>query len=256
MKFRTFLLLWLAAASSYHVAAEVRDTSPFVVEETFTHDLHGRAITMERVANPGLPDPPSRVRAEDADAERAMEALTRSPEWRDAVARHRGATLTFVSALVVADGASFIRWFHEGEEFQAWSNVDFHHLIGLTAIEKDGRRHSMILAVSDLRPHAQRSLLWPGVPPEFGVDYPAFLLVKGDPGHAEGLEPMIGLHDHYEENLQEILVAHERRVRVFADREAAREDAASRPQETVIRFWPRNGSRYLDADAKAEEGAR
>lgn len=170
---------------------------------------------MQRVANPGLPDPPA---PPPPKTKEELEALRASPEWQELIAKHKETKLILLSATVVDGEATFLRWWHGGEEFQAWSNVNFHHLSGFAEFENEKTRYAFIMAVGDVRSDGDRRLAWPGTPPELGVDYPAFTLVKGDAGDSEGLRMMQSMHDLYENERETLVAAHDARLRARAGR--------------------------------------
>ena len=109
-----------------------------------------------------------------------MEALRASPEWQERIANYKPTKLILLSATVVDDKMTFVRWCHESEEFQAGSNVKFSHLSGFAEFESGKARYGFIMALGDISTDRERKFEWLGKSPEPGVDYPAFPLVKGD----------------------------------------------------------------------------
>lgn len=231
--------------------APPKELPSFRVQSTTVRQLEDRKIVMQRVSDSGLPDPPP---PPPSATKEQLEALRASPEWQERIAEHKESKLILLSASVVDGKATFVRWYHEGEEFQAWSNVNFNHLSGFAEFESNRTRYSFIMAVGDISTAKGRKSEWPGKPPELGVNYPAFTLVKGDESKGDVLAMMIALHDLYENEQDKLVAAHEGRLRASAEREAWLRANPPQPQDTVIQFWPRKGSRYLENTQR--EGAR
>jgi len=229
--------------------APPKDLPAFTVRSTIVRQLEDRKIIMQRVNDPQLPDPPP---PPPSATKEELEALRASPEWQERIANYKPTKLILLSATVVDGKATFVRWYHEGEEFQAWSNVDFNHLSGFAEFESDNTRYGFIMAVGDISTDKERKFEWPGKPPELGVDYPAFTLVKGDESKGDAVAMMIALHDLYENEQEKLVAAHEGRLRARAEREAWLRANPPQPQDTVIQFWPRKGSRYLENNTNVE----
>jgi hypothetical protein len=232
--------------------APPKELPAFTVRSTTVRQLQDRKIIMQRISDPGLPDPPP---PPPPATKEVLEALRASPEWQKRIADHKESKLILLSASVVDGKATFVRWYHDGEEFQAWSNVNFNHLSGFAEFESGRKRYHFIMAVGDISTAKGSKSEWPGKPPELGVDYPAFTLIKGDKSMGDALAMMIALHDLYENEQDKLVNAHKSRLRASTEREAWLRANPPQPQDTVIQFWPRKGSRYLENNTQ-KEGAR
>lgn len=244
-------LVGLVADGTPAEPAPPKELPAFTVRSTIVRQLEDRKIIMQRVADPQLPDPPP---PPSPATKEELEALRASPEWQERIANHKETKLILLSASVVNGKATFVRWYHEGEEYQAWSNVNFNHLSGFAEFESDRTRYAFIMAVGDITTGKERKLEWPGKPTELGVDYPAFTLVKGDESKGDALAMMIALHDLYENEQDKLVAAHEGRLRAGAERDAWLRANPPQPQDTVIQFWPRKGSRYMQQNTNGEGG--
>lgn len=233
--------------------APQKELPAFTVQSTIVRQLDNRKIIMQRVANPGLPDPPP---PPPPATKEELEALRASLEWQERIANYKPTKLILLSATVVDGKATFVRWYHEGEEFQAWSNVNFNHLSGFAEFESDNVRYGFIMAVGDISTNKERKFEWPGTPPELGVDYPAFSLVKGDESAGDAIVMMIALHDLYENEQEKLVAAHEGRLRARAEREAWLRANPPQPQDTVIQFWRREKPAETNGGASNTEGAK
>ncbi len=225
--------------------APPKELPSFRVQSKTVRQLEDRKIIMERVADPQLPYPPPPPAPATKEE---LEALRASPEWQGRIADHKESKLILLSASVVDGKATFVRWYHDGEEFQAWSNVNFNHLSGFAEFESYRTRYHFIMAVGDISTDKEHNTEWPGKPLELGVDYPAFTLMKGDESKGDALAMMIALHDLYENEQDKLVAAHEGRLRASAEREAWLRANPPQPKDTVIQFWRR------EAPSKAEGG--
>jgi hypothetical protein len=233
--------------------ASPKELPAFTVRSTTVRQMEDRKIIMQRVSDPGLPDPPP---PPPPTTKEELEALRASPEWQERIDDHKESKLILLSAAVVDGKATLVRWYHDGEEFQAWSNVNFNHLSGFAEFESDRTRYSFIMAVGDISTAKELELEWPGKPPELGVDYPAFTLVKGDESKGYALAMMIALHDLYENEQDKLVAAHDGRLRARAEREAWLRANPPQPKDTVIQFWRRETPAKTNGGSSNTEGAK
>lgn len=254
----------LAFSQDARLLGEVADGKPtapvapkvlpkFSVQSTTTYRLKDRKIVMQRVADPGLPERPA---PPSAKSKEEVEALRASPEWQELVAKHKPTELVMLSATVVDGKATFLRWWHEGEEYEAWSNVDFNHFSGFAEFEAGEKHYAYMLAVGNFSSAGDRNLTWPGKPPELGVDYPAFTIVKGDTTKANALAMMVSMHDLYENEREKLVAAHESRVHEQAKQEAWLKANPPKPKDTVIQFWRREAPSREYQQGQQKEGGR
>ena len=233
--------------------APPKELPAFTVQSTTVRQLADRKIIMQRVSDPGLPAPPP---PPPAATKEELEALRASPEWQERIANYKPTKLILLSATVVDGKMTFVRWYHEGEEFQAWSNINFNHLSGFAEFESDKARYGFIMAVGDISSAMERKFEWPGKPPDLGVDYPAFTLVRGDESKGDALAMMIALHDLYENEQDKLVAAHEGRLRARGEREAWLRANPPQPKDTVIQFWRRETPANTNGGSSNTEGAK
>ena len=254
----------LAFSQEARLLGEVADGKPaapvppkvlpkFSVLTTSTHRLKDRKIVMQRVADPGLPDPPA---PPSPKSKEELEALRASPEWQELVAKHKETELIMLSATVVDGKATFLRWWHEGEEYEAWSNVDFNHFSGFAEFEAGEKHYAFIMAVGNFSSAGDRNPAWPGKPPELGVDYPAFTITKGDTSKVDALGAMVSMHDLYENEREKLVAAHVSRVSEQAKQEAWLKANPPKPKDTVIQFWRREAPNRANHEATQKKGGR
>jgi len=254
----------LAFSQDARLVGEVADGKPaaavppkvlpkFSVQSTSTHRLKDRKIVMQRVADPGLQERPAPPTAKSKEE---VEALRASPEWQELVAKHKKTELVMLSASVVDGKATFLRWWHEGEEYEAWSNVNFNHFSGFAEFEAGEKHYAYMMAVGNFSSAGDRNLGWLGKPPELGMNYPAFTIVKGDTSKADAMAMMVSMHDLYENERGKLVAAHESRVREQAKQEAWLKANPPRPKDTVIQFWRREAPSRANQKALQKEGGR
>jgi len=233
--------------------APPKDLPEFTVEKTDEHRLAERRVIMHRVADPGLPDPPP---PPPPASREEIEAMRNSPEVQALIANYKPPHTIFLSATVVDRKATFLRWWHEGEEFQAWSNVDFDHLGGFAEFETRDRSYMLLMGLGNIDRDTARRGNWLEEPPNLGVGYPAYALTQGDESNAEAMAMKDALHDLYATDKARLIAAYEARERARAEREAWLKANPPQPKDTVIHFWPRAGSRYLNGNAGQREESR
>ena len=210
--------------------------SCFNVMATRVRQLSDHKVIMHRVADPGLPDPPA---SPPPMNKQAMAALRASPKWQAMIAKRGKATVIQLSATVVDHEATFLRWRYEGEEYQAWSNIDFNHFGGFGEFTKSGRRYLLFMELGNVNSEPVPMPGWPGEPPELAADGPAYILVKGDSSKPAAVEPIGALHDLYLAAGERLAAAYEGREHARAGREAFLKAHPPVPSDTVVYFWPR-----------------
>jgi hypothetical protein len=231
----------------------------FTVEATATQRVANHKVVMVRVVDPKLPDPPAPPPPMTPEQ---LDALRASPEWQQRVRTHKEARMLFLTAHVYDHQWSRISWFGPGpfaRPFAAWSNVDFNHFAALSGFDARGVRHVLLLGLGNIDTTQTKKRLetsgQPYRPPQIPAlprDKSAFVLVEGDPDDADGMAPIRALHEIHQGHRDQL-------VALCADLERARVARAAWyrarppvPQDTVIHFWPRHGSRRTSKDAAAE----
>ncbi len=206
-----------------------RDGQKFTLQEIVPVDL------------PPIPEPPApKPLTEEQLAARAT---------RYAAAEKQ--VMLMLSATVYDSTHTLIRWSSHGEvpvrTFQAWSNVNFHHLTSLQRFKKKDTIYSFMFGIGDedtaksAARFARHGITYtpptiPILPANSGTD-PTFKVIFGNPTPAD-LEPIYGLHEIYKENHQ-ALIAETERLKAIRTQEAA-ERLANPPDPTpdiIIQYW-------------------
>lgn len=223
------------------------------VEQSVVHREGGRSITMQRVAPPVLPAPPPapQPRAPLTDAQR--DGLVQR-------ARSKVKTL-LLSATVFDHQKTLLRWWHEGQEYTAWSNVDFNYLCGFGSFEVGDTRWSLMLCAGNMstatlaRVAQERGKIYtPPVSPELPSDTPTFVIVQGDATKVEAAAPINALHQLYKSSETSLKAAYESRKQNAAEQLAYDRAHPPKPKDVTIQFWKRETR--LGTQSAAEGGAR
>jgi hypothetical protein len=206
--------------------------------------IDGQKITfqeIEPIALPPLPPPPAPrpLTAEQIAARDAM--IGRAPQHR-----------TLMLSCTVYDGKhTFIRGITRTKDtahhWEAWSNVNFRHFNMLQRFQKNEVIYTLLFGIGDedtaksAARHARlgKPYTLPAIPelPADSTTDPRFIVTKGNPT-AEDLAPIIGLHELYHDNHQD-LISEYQRIKANQEREAA-ERLANPPDskpDIIIQHW-------------------
>ncbi len=230
----------------------------FRVLERKEVDLGERKIIMNRVAPPVLEAQPVDEARVETERPKVSEAEIQEMMRRYQEKEHRTIML---SATVYDRQFTELRWTYEGEQFLAYSSVDFNFLRGVTDFETDDAFYFFFLGIGneDSETIEERNRLakeqgWEGYvetqipePPAFTPGRAEYAIVSDDPAiikRDEVFDPIDALHAYFEQN--------ERRLRIEYQRTEALNEARKRyeaanpeePKDTVINFWPVRGSVY------------
>ena len=207
-----------------------------------------RTLVLRRVAPPELPEANEETTSSSySDEDLAlMEEYELTPWEFTYLQRYEGREhrVLSLSATVFNREITRIRWRHEGEEYTAWSTIDFNHLRGVRQFETDDKVYSLNMGIGEESTQDGRS----------SVDLPDLSSVT--PGQAEYFvetddpdllendalfAPLDVLHVYYERNAELLAWEYERRKILNAARKRYREAHPPEPSDTVIHFW-RKGS--------------
>lgn len=225
------------------------EPTTFEIRKTNEHQLADHRVIMHWVIKPGSANELTPPKTKDEDE---VEELVESPEVQELIANSKERTLILLSATVVDHAATFFRWWHEGKEYRAWSNVDFNHFGSVVEVENGDQKYVLLMGTDNVSREGADPPSWQGELPDLGVGYPAYTLVDGGDSDDKAYSPFDALHDVYEADREEFIAAYEARQQA----EPAPEELAAdpSPDDTVIYFWPRRGSRYFqEEDLKADD---
>ncbi len=210
-------------------------------------------LTIQKVADPGLPDPPPPLPALPP-ADPAV--LARMDEMRKT---YRATDLCFLSGSVIDGKHTLLRIYPNGradEEVVAWSNCNFMYLTcnwGYRVHHADGgsRDVGILMGLSPvstetarrMAARAGREYRAPVIPnlPELGTSGPSFVLIEGEQSSHAG-EILEQLHDLFRvsgETLKEQYLAREK---ARAERLAYLRLNPPTPNDVTVRVWKRTRS--------------
>ena len=232
-----------------------RTTTTHVVEAPEMPGLpapEGRInITVQRVKDPGLPDPPPplpQLPPDDATVQARLQELT---------AKYHKTQLAFVSATVYDHNRTYFRCYPNGaakHEICGWSNLDFNHFSGFASFEAKGtdettRQYGMLMGIGN--ENTRKMAAWmaehdreykiPDCPqlPDFSATGPAFVLTQADPDDTEAMELVQGMHNLYKAEGAKMEVAYKARVKAYEERKAYLLANPPKPKDVSIQFWKR-----------------
>ena len=178
--------------------------------------------------------------AEDLAASRA-----RMAEARD---NHRKPVILSFSCTVYDHKVTMVRWMHDGQRFEAWSNLDWNDFAGAGSfvVGTDPTRHMIFLGLGNVDTISPRPAKAPKAPavtiPEFPADGPGFIVTHGDGTNAEALKPLEEMHALYRAEGTRLHEARLTREENNRAREAWLEANPPQPRDTVIQFGPLKNS--------------
>jgi transcriptional regulator with XRE-family HTH domain len=213
-------------------------------------------MTIQRVADPGLPDPPPPLPVLPPD-DRAV--LARLAELRET---YRGTELVFLSASVHLNDAgseearTLLRIYPNGqvgEEVVAWSNVNFLHLTGQGGYRvnhSDGTHQNMglLMGISPMYGQTMRRLAEkagrdyqePEIPnlPDLTKAGPAFVAVDGY-ADSPAMDVLQQLHELFKKSGDTLRDQYLAREKARAERKAYLLANPEKPKDVTIRVWRR-----------------
>lgn len=207
----------------------------FKVLSTEEIPLEQRKMILHRVEDPGFPDPtppvPIVTPMDPATQAAFRQSLEERREAQDKT------THLFLSATIVDHRATLLRWWSDGKEFQAWSNVDFNFLTGFASFSKGDRHFVTFMGVGDVDSGSLRHDTLFSIPADLPTGLPHFRMVDGAGTGTEEYEAVAALHELYQNEGERLREA-------YALREKRREEAEAElranppvPKDIVLNFW-------------------
>lgn len=207
------------------------------IRETKVVQLADRKVTINRIKDPGLPDPrPTPPKTIGLTTEE-IEAFRNSPEVQRWIEEAAKTTHLFISATVVDHRATQIRWWHDGAEYRAWSNANWLYLTGFGECQKGDKRFSTLLMAGNI----DSGWLPEDSPLRIPDDLPetpgTYQLIQGDITNAEAFEGINALHELYRSEFARLKEAYELREQRRQEREAELRANPPKPKDIVLHYW-------------------
>jgi len=202
----------------------------------------GRMITVNRVRNPGLPDPEPAVRQPRPPSPPESE-LVKFPPVR---------SLAIGATVYDRELTHFMMWF-DGQLYRGWSNIDFFHLACFSDFESRGRRYSLMMMpgrvdTSDWPQTGENAMAIPDHPtlPE---DEVAFAMTEGDTDNQDAMASIMALHEVYVAEEARLKVALAKREECQRQAQAWREAHPPQPRDLNVSFWVRKSNHKEEGES-------
>ena len=212
--------------------------------------MEKRKLIVNRVENPGFPDPAPRTLAPASVDPAALEAFKNSPEYQAMQEHAANTTNLFLSATVVDHRATLLRWWDKGKEYQAWSNVDFNYLTGFASFSKGDRHFVTFMGVGNIDSGKLRGESIFRIPADLPEGAPQFRMIQGMAGDSEGYEAIAALHELFATDGERLRQAYELREARRREAEAELRANPPVPKDIVLNFWDVDPPKK-DAEAQA-----
>ena len=226
------------------------------VIQRFSMAEGGRTVTMEELVP--LEDPPF-VEKAAVPVPTPEEIAARRAEWLEESRAHPVFTLG-LSGTVYDHEATLLRWTHGGEEYEAWSNIDFNVMRCMCTVEAGNTSYLLFMMIGDessTPPRKTKSgiVITPKVPaiPPLPKD-PGFVLVKGNQQNEEAIGGIRKLHELYAADREQFIAAYQQRLRYEAAALAWEKDHPPQPENVTIRWW--RGKRAPQQNPDSLSGTR
>lgn len=133
------------------------------------------------------------------------------------------------------------------ERWEAWSNINFHHLSHLSLFQKNDITYSLFFGIGDENTtktaarfaRAKKIYNPPNIPelPADPITEPRFIVTKGNPT-ANDLAPIYGLHELYQDHHKD-LISEYTRIKALNQKLAAEREAhpPNLKPDIVIQHW-------------------
>ena len=210
---------------------------PVEIRETKVVQLPDRQVTIHRIADPGLPDPRPKLPERQEMSAEQIEAYRNSPavqQWLEEAAK---TTHLFISATVVDGRATFLRWWHDGAEYQAWSSSDWMILTGFAECQKGDKRFVSLLMAGRMSSANLPADSPYRVPDDLPAEPGTYRITKGALANTEAYEGITALHELYRSDYTRLKQAYDLREQRRKEREAALRANPPVPEDVVLHFW-------------------
>jgi hypothetical protein len=207
------------------------------IRETKVVQLSDRQVTINRIADPGLPDPRPKLPERQEMSAEQIEAFRNSPAVQQWLEEATKTTHLFISATVVDDRATFLRWWHDGATYQAWSNSDWMILTGFAECQKGDKRFVSLLMAGRMS-SANLPVDSPyRIPDDLPAEPGTYRITQGDMANVEAYEGITALHELYRSDYARLKQAYDLREQRRKEREAALRANPPVPEDVVLHFW-------------------
>jgi len=170
---------------------------PIEIRETKVVELSDRQVTIHRISDPGLPDPRPKLPERHEMSAEEIETFSNSPQVQQWLEEAAKTTHLFISATVVDDRATFLRWWHDGAEYQAWSNSDWMILSGFAECQKGDKRFVSLLMAGRMSSANLPANSPYRIPDDLPAEPGTYRITQGDLANTNAYEGISALHELY-----------------------------------------------------------
>lgn len=198
----------------------------------------GRTVTMEELAPPEVTPAVEQAAVPLLTPEEIAATSAELPEDN----RANPEVMLSLSGTVYDHKATLLRWRNGGEEYEAWSNVDFNVMRNMETVKVGNTTYLLFMMIGDesTTPPIIKSgiVITPEVPtiPPLPKE-PGFVLVKGNPENEEAMSGIRKLHEAYAADSGQFIAAYEQRLRYEAAAQAWEKEHPPQPENVTIRWW-------------------
>jgi hypothetical protein len=218
---------------------------PVEIRETKVVQLPDRQVTIHRIADPGLPDPRPKLPERQELGAEEIEAFRNSPAVRQWLEEAAKTTHLFISATVVDDRATFLRWWHDGAEYRAWSSSDWMILTGFAECQKGNKRFVSLLMAGRMSSANLPADSPYRIPNDLPAEPGTYRITQGDLTNTEAYEGITALHELYRSDYARLKQAYDLREQRRMEREAALRANPPQPEDIVLHYWKVQPKRRL-----------
>lgn len=251
------LVLPTGFAQEAHITGGIYDgkpSPPAPPKERPTFDIqwskvqykNGRKVTINRVSPPEIKPAVKTSLSSQQVAQSSVDLENRIKDIKES------GGLFMVSATIYDHKITHVKWSHEGEHFECWSNVDWNHLGGFIGFEARNKRYEMMLfsgnsSTQSLKRQNEQgyAVTIPEIPklPRLDLRGASYRVTKGDETNDKAMEFIEAIHDLYAAEQQRLVVAYQEREKNHAiwrkKQEELRDNPPPKPDLT-INFWKRD----------------
>lgn len=242
--------------------ARLLDQSKFQVIEQTEISAGEDRITLNRVSPPLLDQPTPALNAtEPIQPQRQFSEAEMQRMLLEYLHQDKEQRTLMLSATVYDRKLTRLQWHHEGQQYVAWSNIDFNYLRGLTEIETEEANYLFLLGIGNESTEETKEQIRfaekhnlqinrenpiPELPDFTRGRYEYFVIASSGSAARQKAAyiPIDALHDYYAENKKRLEIQYQRSEALNEARERYREQYPEEPEDAIINFWPGRGSVY------------
>ena len=219
----------LPTAPDAQVIARVR-------EHHGDHDM-----ILEHVTPPDVPAANPTDPADSTSESVAADFATKKAQWLEYRRTHPEVRIN-LSARIYDHRTTLLTWKNHDVGYQAWSNIDFSLLSGLTNFRAGDTTYHVSLAIEQVSTAPRhlpdgRTVTKPAPSvPEIPAD-PGYVITAGDASSPDAVEGIRKIHQLYQNEKTAFLTAYQRRKQYMADASAWTQAHPEQAQDVTVRFW-------------------